>query len=314
MVSIPKSITDPQNLLEFIRMKSLQGVYNETFETIYNGGPQCASESTLGFKIALIMILFPYHMYNFYKGIYVMRRICDQRRQIIQHNGRGLQPNFLEIMLGLLCFFFLFFQLHLKYTSNTMIFILNPCHITTALFGLVAFLPYNRFSFMLMLIAFCQTCGAQVIHYDLTYLLIICSWLGIVFAENDELTMFEIVIYYTQHLFAAIVAPMIMFKAGRYSPKDFNVYPLPLLGFIFFSFYMRFFLTPMSAMTWANLNHTLCGVDNDPWRAYFGMHKYFFIWADGYLLLASITFSIFNSYVGQYICRDSLKETKTRTD
>ena len=45
-------------------------------------------------------------------------------------------------------------------------------------------------------------------------------------------------------------------------------------------------------MTWANLNHTLCGIDNDPWRVAFGMHKYFYFWANVYLGLTSPFFQL----------------------
>ena len=124
--------------------------------------------------------------------------------------------------------------------------------------------------------------------------------------------MLELVMYYVQHVFAALIAPMVMFWSGRYSARDMMIQPLPTLGFVFFSLYMRYFLTPLSAMTWANLNHTLCGIDNDPWRVTFGMHKYYYFWADGYLFLASTTTSYFNGYLAHLLCKDepSYKTTK----
>jgi len=67
---------------------------------------------------------------------------------------------------------------------------------------------------------------------------------------------------------------------------------------------MRYFLTPLSAISWANLNHTLCGIDNDPWRVLFGMHKYFYFWAEGYLGLTSLTVSLINSSLAKLFCKD----------
>lgn len=93
------------------------------------------------------------------------------------------------------------------------------------------------------------------------------------------------------------MAPLILFCGGRYSARDFTVWPLPVMGFMLFTFYMRFLLTPLSALTWANLNHTLCGIDNDPWREAFGMHKYFYYWADFYLILASVTINFMNAFI-----------------
>ena len=70
-----------------------------------------------------------------------------------------------------------------------------------------------------------------------------------------------------------------------------------------FSLYMRYFLTPISAMTWANLNHTLCAVDNDPWRAYFGMHKFFYFWSEFYLCLTSVVTQYFVSLLAFMFCQ-----------
>jgi hypothetical protein len=72
-------------------------------------------------------------------------------------------------------------------------------------------------------------------------------------------------------------------------------------GFAIFSMYMRYILTPISALTWANLNHTLCGIDNDPWRVLFGMHKYFYFWADGYLSLTSHALNLVNVMASRII-------------
>jgi hypothetical protein len=67
---------------------------------------------------------------------------------------------------------------------------------------------------------------------------------------------------------------------------------------------MRYLLTPLSAFTWANLNHTLCGC-NDPWRDAFDMTKYYYFWADFYLLLASMTTQMLLYGIGKLLCRDT---------
>lgn len=126
------------------------------------------------------------------------------------------------------------------------------------------------------------------------------------------MTTLELYMYYIQHIFAAIMAPMVLFWSGRYTARDYMAFPMPLFGFVLFAIYMRFFLTPLSAMTWANLNHSLCGIDNDPWRAQFGMHKYFFFWSDGYLLLGSFTISTMNGHIGKYLWKH--EDVKTRRD
>ncbi len=110
-----------------------------------------------------------------------------------------------------------------------------------------------------------------------------------VFAENDELdTQLEIVSYWVQHVIAAFLAPLICLISGRFSHMIYTNPMYIMVGYQMFTVYMRFFLTPLSAMTWANLNHTLCGIDNDPWRTYFNLGKYFFFWAEFYLFLGAL--------------------------
>ena len=46
----------------------------------------------------------------------------------------------------------------------------------------------------------------------------------------------------------------------------------------------------MSQLTWANLNHTLCGVGNDPFYENLELGHTYYFWADFYLL--------FSCYVG----------------
>lgn len=48
---------DKTTLLGQLRNEFLEGVYNDTYETLFNGGPKCYSESPLGFKMALNLIL-----------------------------------------------------------------------------------------------------------------------------------------------------------------------------------------------------------------------------------------------------------------
>lgn len=179
-------------------------------------------------------------------------------------------------------------QLWFKTRTKTMIFILNPCHAVTFVLGLCSVLPFNKFTDVLITFSLSSCFGA---------------WIGIAFAENGELSQLELTMYYVQHIFACFLAPFILYLGGRYSASDQLRWPLPYYGFVGFTMYMRYFLTPFSAMTWANLNHTLCSVDNDPWKAYFGMKKYFYGWADFYLALTSVISLYFISLFGILLCR-----------
>lgn len=54
---------EQMSYFDVIRKTFLQGVYNDTYETLTDGGPICAGESTIGFKMVLNYILVSiYHI------------------------------------------------------------------------------------------------------------------------------------------------------------------------------------------------------------------------------------------------------------
>ena len=116
------------------------------------------------------------------------------------------------------------------------------------------------------------------------------GWIGIIFAENEELPTMELVIYYVEHFFTSFGGPLVLCISGRFDPTDYMGLHLPVCGFHIFCAYMRWVLTPLSQLTWANLNHTLCGVGNDPFYEHLDLGYTYYFWADFYLL--------FSCYVG----------------
>lgn len=115
-------------------------------------------------------------------------------------------------------------------------------------------------------------------------------WIGLIFSENEEMSQAELLVYYTEHSLASFLGPLVLCLGGRFDPLAYAGWPLPACGFHLFVIYMRFVLTPLSQLTWANLNHTLCGVGNDPFYEQLNLGYTFYFWADFYLL--------FSCYVG----------------
>jgi len=110
------------------------------------------------------------------------------------------------------------------------------------------------------------------------------GWIGLIWSENEEMPVIELVIYYTEHLFTSFMGPVVLCLGGRFDPLNYVGWPLPICGFHIFCAYMRYVLTPLSQLTWANLNHTLCGVGNDPFYSGFDLGYSYYFWADFYLL------------------------------
>jgi hypothetical protein len=264
-----------------IRDVLLKGVYNDTFAIMYNGGPEWAKESTLGFKYMLSLRLIPWYIagaYMFYRFL----KTADARNSIRPH------PSMLERLMGIIWFICIFIQIYLKIHTKTLIFILNPCHVITLVWGIVLSINYSKTAQVLFLYAMSNVFNAYI---------------GMIFAENDELESdMEVISYWVQHSIAAFFAPLVCLLSGRFAHKIYSNPFIILVGYQMFTLYMRLFLTPISALTWANLNHTLWGIDNDPWRKYFQLKEYFYFWAEFYLGLASVTFSLFDIWVARLLC------------
>jgi hypothetical protein len=101
------------------------------------------------------------------------------------------------------------------------------------------------------------------------------------------------IVYYVEHLLTSFLGVLVLCLSGRFDPLQYASFPLPVSGYHLFCIYMRFFLMPLSWLTWANLNHTLCGIDNDPFYRSFKMGKWYYFWADWYLM--------FSCYVGIFV-------------
>ena len=81
-----------------------------------------------------------------------------------------------------------------------------------------------------------------------------------------------------------------------------------MLGFIMFSLYMRWLLTPFALLTWANLNHTLCGTDSDPVWLHLGLGKWYYAAAEIYLGAAAFAFIIINFVICWIVRRVLLRD------
>lgn len=155
----------------------------------------------------------------------------------------------------------------------------NPCHVAIVFLAVTCF---TRYGVVGEISAMC------------VYSFAFGGYIGIMFNENYELVPVEVVLYYVEHAFASALGPLILDLSGRYDFASRAIPPYPFFGFCFFAIYMRYFLMPVSYLTWANLNHTLCGVDNDPFYKAFNLGESYYIWAEFYLLGSCFVGYFFN--------------------
>lgn len=173
--------------------------------------------------------------------------------------------------MGYLCLLNLIINFHLKVQSRTLIFMFNPCHIVNLFLVIVSLRKHDRLG---------ELCALAVYSFAFG------GYIGIIFNENEGFSLFELIIYHSEHAFASWLGPLILSLSGRYYFLSYFKFPLPWFGFIIFTIYERYMLMPLSVATWANLNHALCGVDNDPFYAFFDLGASYYAWADAYLLFS----------------------------
>ena len=94
------------------------------------------------------------------------------------------------------------------------------------------------------------------------------------------------------------MGPVILCISGRFDILEYMDWRYPMMGFNIFCLYMRWFLTPMALLTWANLNHTLCGTDTDPFFVILDLGKWY--WPASEIYLGSLT--AFYFIVNSLIC------------
>ena len=190
-----------------------------------------------------------------------------------------LDPTRVELLGGVLCTLCLLANLYYKWHNMTLIFMLNPCHFVVFVQVIVFFSKFSVKAELLTLFIVSSAFG---------------GWCGMIWSENIEMTFPELVVYYLEHAFASFLGPLVLSLGGRFDPLDYVAWPLPISGYHLFAVYMRYVLTPLSQLTWANLNHSLCGVGNDPFYEHFNLGYTYFFWADFYLLFGLVSATVTN--------------------
>ena len=125
-----------------------------------------------------------------------------------QRQTKYPNPSLLERLMGLVCFGCILIQIFTKVRTKTLIFLFNPCHLFTIVWGIILNMRVRKTSQILMLFAVSNISAPTI---------------GMVFAENDELqSNLEIISYWVQHVIASFLAPMICLLSGRFAHKIYS--------------------------------------------------------------------------------------------
>ncbi|CAG9768653.1 unnamed protein product [Ceutorhynchus assimilis] len=153
-------------------------------------------------------------------------------------------------------------EIGFKCASRTLIYLLNPCHITTAMqIYLLAAKPSKAVT--------------TVFRIHLNYLN--GPLLAIVFYETEtRLLPFEATVYWIQHLMMFVVPYYLLRIGGVYNVENIKDMHWTAMAYSFLVAYHFTILQGVSILTNINMNHIMCPLESDPFKGQFFRTAVFF--------------------------------------
>jgi len=140
-----------------------------------------------------------------------------------------------------------------KIISKTLIYALNPCHVTTAL-QLMLLQMHSRKR---------RTCRIFRFHMYTMPGAILALAFPIL---NTRQLPGEVLIYFVQHVTILIVPLYLLHLEGAYTPEPIKNRGWPIFSFCVMLIYHFAFLQPIGLLTEVNLNCIVCPAVSDPFK------------------------------------------------
>lgn len=209
-----------------------------------HGGQECAAylskntmifETVLSTSMMVVVGVFGYCTYTM-PQMFVSEK-CSTLKKILLV--------FLSLVFGV--------EIGFKICSRQVLYLLNPCHVITAIeIYLLASGP-SRFT-----IAILRT----LVHY------VYGALIAIVFPDTlCRLFPGEVLVYWIQHLLIFfVVPPFLIYAWGPRSLEPFSEWAWCCFAGILFGIHNHYILQPVAIATQVNLNYVLCPAVVDPFR------------------------------------------------
>ena len=121
-----------------------------------DGGPECFAQLSTEYKLAVC--LTSVNLTQIIVHTYLIQKITH--RYISPLPGPPIKPNIIEYFFGIVQITVLILQLFLKIQTSRLIFIFNPCHVTTLLQAYVLLTPSSTQNYKIMHISMAWCFGA----------------------------------------------------------------------------------------------------------------------------------------------------------
>ncbi|XP_041054707.1 mth938 domain-containing protein isoform X1 [Carcharodon carcharias] len=263
-----------------------------------NGGEECAAflsvgqralESVIMIAVSLLQIGVAYRkIRGGFQEHWTREALSQQREETL---GKNLLQAALCLTFGL--------EVGFKCATKTLIYLLNPCHVVTAL--------------QIFLLA-CPPCPAVLILFRLHVHMLNGPLLALLFpVTNTRLLPFETEVYYIQHTLMYIVPLYLLNKGGIYKPEPLKDFWWPLLATGVLFLYHYTILQALGLITAVNLNNMLCPAISDPfhgpfYRMWASVHQTALLLVHGKLIiLLSCTMSLLTHHPSK-VMRQPLKK------
>ncbi|XP_058838964.1 uncharacterized protein LOC131694329 [Topomyia yanbarensis] len=169
------------------------------------------------------------------------------------HNAalEGEAPNWVKQMLLITMTLTLGVELGFKFATRTVIYILNPCHVTTLM--QIYLLACNK----------PRKSTTGLFRLQMNYLN--GPLLAFMFPETDSRQLpLEAAIYWIQHALMCIIPIYLMRTGGVYNMEAMSDFTWNIIGYAICIIYHFAFLQIVAIPTQVNLNHMICPALKDP--------------------------------------------------
>lgn len=209
-----------------------------------NGGKECAAFLSSNQRVVETAV---YELFTCFVLWKMLGKVSIPEKLPAYREGTGVGK---RLLLVVHCLIF-GIEIGFKFATKQVIFLLNPCHVLTAIqIYLLAVPPSKR-----------VLCVFRIHNY-----LLFGALQALLFpVVNTRLLPFEVATYFIQHTLILIIVPFFLVSCqGPFTLEPVWDFTWATLTFTVFSFYMLLFLQPLGMLLHVNLNNMVCPAVSDP--------------------------------------------------